>query len=53
MTQITDWLFKHPIVRAQYAKGEGGGVPVDDVVDSFVGYSRNELEKYAEALFWQ
>jgi hypothetical protein len=46
MTQITDWLFKHPIVRYQYTVDfSGGPLTADDVVDSLVEFSRNELEK--------
>jgi hypothetical protein len=46
MTQITDWLFKHPIVRHQYSVTDHGGhLTADDVVDSLVEHSRNELEK--------
>ena len=46
MTQITDWLFKHPIVRAQYAMQDPlSDLSPDDIVDSLVEHARNELEK--------
>ena len=45
MTQITDWLFKHPVVRHQYTVDDHGPLQADDIVDSLVEHSRNELEK--------
>ena len=50
MTQITDWLFKHPVVRHQYAVADHTGpLSADDIVDSLVEHSRNELEKYVSS----
>ena len=52
MLRITDWLYKHPLIRDQLKPDSEAAAAGDahDVVDDLVQFARNELERYAMTL---